>query len=438
MTDRAFLEESNIRNLIKWWLTAIIIILPFQSKIEVFIKSFNNDLSNLIGGLDEVTIVMLLPIALIKLYINKEYPTRLYTFILIPLLLLLISGIISGFMNGNSFTVTIQGIFDYEEYFLVIFIFAAFFRTYDEVNDIFQTLIKIALFLVGIALVQEVWALVSRYVLDMENYDLSNWRLGIYRPSSLMKSSNIFGLYILLMFIVYVSLAKKINYFIFFVFLSAIILSVSRVVYSGLIFLCLAQIYRRKKIFIYIFIPVLTLLLIIGFFRSIELDKRIYSNVQTNQLDTSYSDDREKVRQIAVSIWKDNIVFGAGPGMFGGEVSLKYNSHLYREYSFSNKLMWHLRNTGNVDQFWFQLLAEMGIFGVLIFCFLFVDLIFIILILRIWSSSYIVGNLLIGLLIITMTIIMFTTYTGLKNTSLMFTYCAIIGMTIGSEKEMYG
>ena len=100
--------------------------------------------------------------------------------------------------------------------------------------------------------------------------------------------------------------------------------------------------------------------------------------------------------------------------------------------------MLYLRHTGNVDQFWFQLLAELGFFGVIAFCFLFVDLIVVLLILRIWASSYNIGNLFVGLLIITMTLIMFTTYTGLKNTSLMFTYGAIIGMAIGSEKEKYG
>ena len=438
MTDRAFLEKSNTRSLIKWWLTAVIMILPFQSKIEVFTKSFNSDLSNLIGGLDEVTILILLPISLLKLYINKEYPTRLYIFILIPLLLMLISGILSGIMNGNSFTVTIKGIFDYMEYFFLIFIFAAFFRSFDEVNLIYQALIKLALFIVVVALFQEAWALISRYILDMENYGLPHWRLGIYRPSSFMKSPNIFGLYVLLIFIIYLSVTKKINYFIFFVMLAGITLSVSRIVYSGLIFLCIAQIYRGEKKFKYVLIPMLALLLMIGLFKYIDVNKRVYLNDQTNQIVSSYSEAREKTRQTAISIWKDHFIFGAGPGMFGGKVSLNHNSKIYREYSYPEETMWHLRQTGSVDQFWFQIISEMGILGVIAFCALFGALITLILILRIWSSSSEIGNLFIGLLIITMTVILFTTYTGLKNAPLMFTYCAIIGMAIGSEKEMYG
>ncbi|MHA2040094.1 MAG: hypothetical protein ACW98X_27115, partial [Promethearchaeota archaeon] len=129
--NRAFLEKSHIRSLIKWWLAAVIIILPFQSKFSVFIKPFSNELSNFIGYLDELTILVLLPVALFKIYINKEYPIRLYNALLGPLVLLMISGTISGLINGNSFIMTVYGIFDYVEDFLVIFIFAAFFRSFD-------------------------------------------------------------------------------------------------------------------------------------------------------------------------------------------------------------------------------------------------------------------------------------------------------------------
>ena len=132
------------------------------------------------------------------------------------------------------------------------------------------------------------------------------------------------------------------------------------------------------------------------------------------------------------------MLLGTGPGMYGGELSLKYESSVYREYSYSDNMKTYLARAGNINQFWFQLLAEMGILGVIAYCLFFLTLIVVLLILRIWASSLEIGNLLVGLLIITMTLISFTTYTGLNNTSLLFTFSAIVGMTIGSEKEKYG
>lgn len=434
--NRVFLKESYIRSFIKWWLAVVIISLPFQTKLTVLIKPFSNDLSDFVGYLDELTIVVLLPLALFKIYKNKEYPVRLYNALAFPLILLLISGVISGFVNKNPFNVTALGIFAHLKYFPVIFIFAAFYQNYDEANDIFNILIKAALFIVAIALIQEVWALTSRYVLGMD-YNLAQWRLGIYRPASLMSSPNIFGLYILLIFIIYLSVTEKINYFIFTVFLMGIIFSLSRVVYTGLIFLCIAQIYRKKKPFMYVLLPILVVMVTMVFLKNIDLNKTTHLSKNVEHEISSYSDYRKSTREISIRIWKDHMLFGTGPGMYGGLVSLKNKSKIYREYSYPLKSLLYLRNSGNIDQFWFQVLAEMGIVGVISFCLLFISISVVLLILRIWASSNNIGNLFVGLFIITLTIVMFTTYTGLANTSLMFTFSAIIGMAIGSEKEEY-
>lgn len=435
LTDRVFSDESNISKIIKWWLAVILILIPFQSKIQGFIGPFSSDLSVFIGYLDLGTIIVLFPLALIKIFMKKEYPVRLYGALLFLLALLFLSGLVSGLLNGNPLHVTVPGTFEYVESFLVIFIFAAFYQNYDEAYDIFNVLIKIALFIVAIALIQECWALISRYILGIENYDIKNWRMGIYRPTALMTSSNVFGLYVLLIFILYLSLVKKVNYLIFIVFLVAIILSLSRVVYTGLIFLCIAQVYRGKKAFIVMLVPILLLLFTMVVFEN--YDSRKINTVAVEDVST-YSEYRKYTRRIAISIWKDHVLFGAGPGMYGGVVSLENESNIYQEYSFSDDIKRYLQGAGNIDQFWFQALAELGIAGVIILCLFFISLLLVLLIVRIWASSDNIGNLFVGLLIITMTIIIFTTYTGLRHAPLMFTYSAIIGMAIGSEKEKYG
>lgn len=434
--NNASLPESLIKRLIKWWLLFLVLVLPFQTKIIVLLEPISKYHAQFIGSLDELTILFLLPPALIKIYANKEYPIRLHTALLFPVVLLVISGLISGLLNENAFYVTALGIFSYIEWFLVVFIFAAFFQNNNEIRHFFHILIRLAIILVVVALIQETWAMTTRYILEMENYDISNWRFGIYRPASLMRSPNVFGLYILLIFTIYLSLSKKINYLIFILLLSGIILSLSRIVSLGLIFLCIAQIYRKNKSFLILLAPMLVLLIMI-FAINMNFNKRADTLSPTDMEVSSYSEYRKQTRQTAITIWKDNIFFGTGPGMFGGDVSLKYTSRIYGEYDYSEKIMWHLKRTGHVDQFWFQLLAEMGIMGVIAFCILFTNIIIVLLILRIWASSDYIGNLFVGLLIIVFTIILFSLFTGLSNTSLLFTFSAIIGMAIGGENEQY-
>jgi len=408
-----------------------------QDKIVIIIKKYSIAMAYFLGHLDELTILVFLPVALMKIFINKEYPTRLYIMLLSPIIFFIIGGLVSKLVNGNSFIVTVIGISSYMEYFVIIFIYAAFFNTNDEFKMLFSVLLKVALILAVIALIQEFSALISRYILKLDMHDTSSWRLGVYRPESLLKSTNIFGLYILLIFAIYINIAKRVNNLIFVILLSGIILSMSRVVYTGLIFLCIALIYRGKRSFMFLLIPMLTLLLMAQFYKDIDSNKDSSLNGQIEQETSGYIEWRTVTKRNAITIWKDHIFFGAGPGMYGGEISLKYNSMIYIDYPVPDNIMWHLRRTGHMDQFWFQLLAEMGIVGATTFSLFFVALIIVLLILRIFSPSLDTGNLFIGLLIMTMIIIIFSLYTGLLNKSLIFSYSAILGMAIGSEKEKY-
>jgi len=146
---------------------------------------------------------------------------------------------------------------------------------------------------------------------------------------------------------------------------------------------------------------------------------------------------RNTAKYTAINIWKDHFLFGAGPGTYGGIVSIKYNPALYREYNLSRDFMEYANSLGSIDQFWPQILAECGIIGTLSFAALFVALIFVMLILKIWFSSEEVSGLFTGLIIVTIIIFIYSLYTGLNITSILFTYSAITGMAIGSESQHY-
>jgi hypothetical protein len=432
-----FSGKSMLVRYSKWWLTALLIFIPFQSTAANSVANISRDLSYLIEYLDKLTILVLLPISLIKIYINKEYPSRLYILMGIPVLIFTISGFISGLLNGNSILVTALGTFEYIEYIAVIFIYAAFFDRIKDFKFIFSVLVKASLFLVTIAFVQEVWAVTSRYIFEKEIYDISSWRLGIYRPKSLLSSTNIFGLYIFLILAIYLNTTLRANKLVSIFLMTGVLLSMTKLVFAGLLLLCLAQIFRGKKSFMFLLVPVLILLLTLLVVQYMAVDDYSILGSQKKQWFFVKDEYQVAVKETAIDIWKDHIIVGAGPGMYGGKVSLLYKSGIYSNYLLSNDVMFHLRRVGDMNQLWFQVLAEMGLAGFISYTLFFIALLIVLLILRIWATSYDSGRLFVGLLIITMIIIVFSLYTGLKSTPLVFTFYAITGLAIGSEKEKY-
>lgn len=204
----------------------MLVIIPFQHRIYTTIKAWNSELSTFFNRLDELTVLIILPIAIREIY--KNYKNRNsyiqpYFILLLPIFAISISGFISGMINENSLFITSLGTFSYIKYFLVIFIYAAFFREFSQVKRAFRLVLMVAVFLGVIAFIQELWALSSRYLLKKDIYDASiyilrsllgieqaesYWRLGVYRASSLMHHHNILVLYMVLIISMYLNAEK--------------------------------------------------------------------------------------------------------------------------------------------------------------------------------------------------------------------------------------
>jgi hypothetical protein len=428
-------------NLIKWWLTGLLLFLPFQRRIVKSLILWNRELSTLVSYLDEITIIVLLPISIISIYKSREFPDRLYIILLLPVFIFCIAGFISGMANGNSVIVTVLGIFDYIKNFLVIFIFAAFFRDFGEFKGIFRLMLVIAVLLGVIALIQETRELASRYILGSDVVDtgfyFSSWRLGIYRAPSLMHNANIFGLYCLLMLTVYLCMSQKLKISVMIPLLAGIFMSVSRLVYTGFVFVSGLQLLKGRKWFLALLVPVLVLLLVMFSYHEFNISKFMNIDKQVFDSNKGFAFYRADTKNTAMSIWKDHVLLGAGPGMFGGVVSVKYKSDIYEQYSFSKDTKRLIFEVGSIDQFWPQALAELGIIGSAAFVLILISLIIILLILRIWATSDEVAGLFVGLVVITVLIFIYSLYTGLNITSILFTYSAFVGMGVGSESPYY-
>ena len=421
------------KNIIRWWLTGILLLLPFQRKLVRSIVLWSNELSAFISYLDEITIVIFLPLVIREFYKNREILSRVHLILLFPIFVLGIAGLISGMINGNSLLITALGTFDYIKNFLVIFIYAAFFRELSEFKKIFRLLLIIAVFLGVVAFIQEFWAMTSRYILEKDVSDINylltknlypkgTWRFGIYRAPSLMHNSIIVGFYCMLILNIYLFIEKKANFAVLISLFSGIFVSVSRLVYTGFVFVAGVQIFRGRKWFIaLIAIPIVILL-----FSMSPLSKFDMTEGQKQRGFITY---RVYTRDKAMEIWKDHPLLGVGPGMFGGVVSIKTQSPVYEEYNFMAMPL--LKAYSGLDKFWPQVLAEMGIIGTVVFAGLLISLFITLFILRQWATSDEMRGLFTGLAAFVIVIFIYLLGSGLNITSILFTYCAFVGMGLG-------
>lgn len=425
----------------------MLIIIPFITKIQGIVKPWSGGLATLVDRLDELTIIMFFPIAFIRIYRenkNGENLNLLYLLMLFPILIISLAGFISGMLNGNALLITALGTFEYVKFFLVIFIYAAFFEEFNVFQKIFRLLLIIAVFIGLVAFVQEAWVLCIRNIFERDIADnrififISNllnieplkiWkegRLGIYRAFSLLSHYNLLGLYSLLILTIYLHVRKKVNYIVMFSLLAGIFASVSRTAYSGFALLAGLQIFKGRKWLIVFLIPAGVALFIMGFFGD---DIKI-SELKDNENKVKYNQTityREFARDKAMAVWKDHPIWGAGPGMFGGSVAFKYISPLYEEYNFTFILNWFR----SLDQLWPQVLAEMGIAGAAALAGLFVSLLFVLFISRLRATSDELKNLFAGLSTFTVIFLIYTLSGNLNIVSILYPYCAFVGMGLG-------
>ncbi len=445
----------------RWWLICMLVFLPFQLNIYRISELLDENLSKFLNRLDEFTVVIFFPLAIIEFYRKKETIRNHIFILLLPIVAIVVSGFISGIINNNTHLVTIHGIFDYIKYFFVIFIFSAFFRDFNEFKKIFSLLLIIAVFLGAIAFIQETWALLNRYVLDKSIYHIvyfevgqllssvtpndnisylpMPWRIGIYRAPSLMINANASGLYALLIFTVYAFIKEKGSFTIFFFLIFGILGSVSRIVYSSAVFVMGLQIIRERKWLIVLAILMGLLLFQLTFEHDFYLWKlgeqgrrSVWEKTNVDKGVTQMS-FREYTRGIAIKLWRKNIIWGVGPGMFGGPVSITYNSPFYdyEKYKFMPLAKLYLTKWQTIDQFWPQVLAELGIAGIVCFTFFFISLAVVLFLAIRRTLSHEIRGALTGLMTYVVVIFIYSFAYHLNIPPILFSYFALIGITLG-------
>ncbi len=445
------------KNLVKYWLTGILIILPFQLTIADRIMQWSNNILN-VRYLDEITIIIFMPVALFQIYKKKDLMNKINLSILLSLTAIVISGLLSGFINGNSLLITSMGTFDYIKNFIVIFIYAALLNGIEDFNKIFSLILRVAVFVGVMAFVQEFWAIITHYILGMNIFDkriyilralpsdwpvTDFWRYGIYRTPSLMFHPNNLGLYSLLILTIYLYSENKIKPYVFFFLFIGIFLSVSRMVYVAFLFLVGCQLLKNRKWILIPTVPIVALLLFMTVLPDLNLLSNLTKQEEFNKTEEFKKEEVNREENIfrvyaankAKEIWHDHPALGVGPGMFGGEISIKFNSPVYKNYNYSPRWFEYMKPFGSIDQFWPQSLAEIGIIGTISFILLL--LLLIIIFLQIGINAHITQptGLYIGLAISTVYICLYTFGSGLNNTAFLFTFSAITGLGLKHENS---
>ena len=400
-----------------WGLVAaLLVFLPFQFRIY---KSF--DLPHLFLWGDEVFCV----IAFSVFYIILIYTGHLkkdIAHIIVVLFIIAAIGIISGLLNDNNFIITTQGIFSYIKNFMFIPIFGLFAVNKSRYQRLYNLLHQIALLLCFIGILQE--------IIYLSGVPLEGAvRFGILRVESLMGHPNELGLYSLLFFILDYSLVRKFRWQ-SIVFSIGVLLSCSRMVWVAYFISYIYLLFHIEKKKLIIYSVILICILGVAFPTFYKISRRDYIDPENNY--------RGYCLNKALQICQDHPVFGIGPGMFGGEISVVFNSPVYRKYDFSER--WYeygLAKFHSLDQFWAQLIGEIGILGLLAF---------VLLLVLLWrkakkasvrSEDPFRKSILLGYSAVPIVLMIYLYGSGLNIGSFIITYSILFGMCLGIKDENF-
>ena len=405
---------------IGWGVVVLLsVFIPFQNAIG---SQFN--LPHQYMWLDEIFVVTTFLVVLLAVLFGKKM-RREIVYIAMILGLPCLVGLVSGLYNANPWLVTANGILDYVKNFLIIP--ALFLAAVSErrIVSLYKILHYLALLLCIVAIWQE-----TAFLLGLPVWALgvakTTVRFGLLRTPSLMGHPNVFGLYALLFFVLDFSLHRCLRWQ-SLLLLSAVFLSVSRMVWVAS-FVCslLLLIHGKGKV------AKIMLVVMVGL---VIFATPLFLLSATGELGSELS-FRGYALGKSLQVWADHPVIGVGPGMYGGVISVLFDSPVYREYDFSH--YWfrtYVSKIRSLDQFWPQILAEMGLAGTVSFGFVLLGLWWITRKASTATRSPFPKGILSGLSIVPLIIGIYLFGSGLNLTGFLLTYSILLGLCLGMRNE---
>ena len=430
----------------------LIIYIQFQNILGVPIKKTMPQISHLIFLMDKVLLFSLFMVFIYVRFLagflagdnqttkrapDFAVPLKSELILFTSLIIFGLWCLISAIVNQNNLEPTIFGVFSYMAYFLVFFVFSSIPYKKDIIKNNYQLLLKLALFLSLISISQEILALVypvsANWWPNIQSGS-AMWRMGLYRAPSLLGHPNGIGMFALFFWTVEVARVKedglKTNLRRLVILGLAILFSFSRSAIAAAFIVPFLVSSRLRKITIY-FIPVIVLagMLFYPYFK--EAKAKDATNI------FNYGRYRNFALEKSLTIWKDNPIFGVGPGMYGGHISLRFNSPIYARYGFTGPFYDYLsKRVGSIEQQWVQVLAEIGIVGLLLLVALIFTPYFILKRLLRAETTPFFKALEIGLMVMSFQMCLrMMSVTLTQQQEWLIPYFAFIGMLVGTQRR---
>ena len=322
-------------------LLAFVVLLPVQALLH--------PAPAYVRWLDEIVLVALLPFAVVERWRGAGFAGE--RAVLASLAAFGCAAAASAVANGVPALVAALGTFDYVKLVLFFWLFATLTGERTFFRRLYRVVLVIGLLACGVGLGQELVALGGGE---------GSWRLGIFRATSFLAHPNHLGLYALGLLLVEGARAERPRG-VHALLYAGVVLSVSRFVHAAAALLTLPLLRRRpwmamacvgSLVFSALLLPLTA--------HEIGGDEASYR---------AYALDR------AVEVFEESPTLGAGPGRFGGVVSLTFRSPVYDRHPWEPRRFAFLSRIRSLDQFPAQLLAELGVLGAIAFALLYVALV---------------------------------------------------------------
>ena len=338
----------------RYLILVIVLLLPFQDSIQLIVGQ--GDSIKWVSHIDEGLAVLLLMLFIISISWSSS---RLFISggknLIVSLMLFLIVGLFSLYINDVHLGQGILGIYDYVKNIIIIYGLSVLRWKRNELKILVNGIIVLV---VGLAISAVIGVVLSKFghlypVLVQEG----EMRLGMYRASPFVGggNANYLGMYALLALTLVIYCSDRRSYLQKTLSIILVLLTLSRQAWLGFVVLLM----KLKRIYIF---PVLII-----------LSGAVWMAwLEHKTLLSQYSYFRLFAYLQALQIWVHNPSFGAGPGMFGGVISVLFGSPYYTEWP--SYFQEYLLSARTIDAFWPSLLAELGVFGFVTYSLIFLNI----------------------------------------------------------------
>lgn len=408
-----------IKRFLNFLIYIMLIFFPIQQSLLKYLK-----LPSFFRWIDEILLLLCFLITQVIFFVSFKISKKIF-FLAIILTVFFLYGFLSGLYNNNNIIITFLGTLDYIKYFIFIPALAIFSFRIDELRKFYFLSLNL---IVAFALSGLIIVICSWLNIHCPKFlgEVISRRFGFPRPAPFYMHPNALGLYCLLFFVLDFSESARISLK-KIILLVGIILSISRMVYMAFVIGVVLILWLNKvrgRVLVTVTLGLIALMIIIP---------PIIEMSQAELLSENFY--RGYVLKKSIEIWMDNAVLGTGPGTYGGVVSVEFESPIYRRYHFDKK--WYnfgLRTFRSLDQFWPQVLVELGPGGLILFL-----LFLLVLMIMAKSNSNLLESpfarqMAKGLSIIPIIIFFYLFGSGL-NLSFLGTYAILYGVMMGIEKE---